>query len=69
MWAALMTAAAAIQVYDNHFLIEPMETCSEKLPIQSEPDPLAYGAFCHNCWLMSASPPRPTCREAASSRR
>lgn len=30
MWAALMAAAAPIQLYDSYFLIEPIESCCEK---------------------------------------
>lgn len=32
MWAALMAAAAPIQLYDSYFLIEPIESCGEKNP-------------------------------------
>lgn len=36
----LMTAAASFRLSDNHFLIGPMESCTEKLPTA---DPVRAG--------------------------
>lgn len=50
---AAAAAAAAVRLYDNHFLIEPMESCAQKLPTA---DPIRAGAagFFNDCWLIFA---------------
>lgn len=48
MRAALMTAAASIRLHDNHFLIEPMRSCTELLPTA---DPIRAGPASFRCCL------------------